>query len=151
MQQVLGDADQDDDTEVSMEKEVRDRLVRFMHRQKLTGVKLAVMLEMSRPTLQGKLNGSRSLDIDTICKILYTFPELSPAWLIKGEGEMFIKDNTASDRKSVAEDYIIGEASDSVKDKEIDILRLQLEEEKVRNSKYWQLIVALQNQQTKQE
>ena len=49
---------------------------------------LADQLNIKQSTLIGKLNGTRALDIDTLCMILTALPFLSAEWILLGKGEM---------------------------------------------------------------
>ena len=44
---------------------------------------------MSEATLKGKLNGTRTLDLNTIISIAIRLEDLSVEWLLRGEGDMF--------------------------------------------------------------
>ncbi|MBO4561181.1 MAG: hypothetical protein J5705_04340 [Bacteroidaceae bacterium] len=49
---------------------------------------LASMLNANEGTLANKLNGTRGIDIETVCAILELFPQLSADWLLLGNGSM---------------------------------------------------------------
>ncbi|MBR4404841.1 MAG: hypothetical protein IKT30_00480 [Bacteroidaceae bacterium] len=49
---------------------------------------LASMLNVNEGTLANKLNGTRGIDVETVCAILEQFPQLSADWLLLGRGSM---------------------------------------------------------------
>ena len=94
---------------------------------------LAEQLKMKQSTLIGKLNGTRSLDIDTLCKILTAFPFLSVEWVLLGKGEMENKNQPDPDDSLKCSDM---ELKEMYLDQSKEIHRLkkriaQLEQEKI--------------------
>ncbi|GAB7122220.1 transcriptional regulator [Bacteroides fragilis] len=70
------------------------------------------MLSMRETTLNGKLNGTRGLDLDTLKSIITHFEDLSAEWLLRGEGEMLREKREDSslrhiEQNSVTEDSFI--------------------------------------------
>lgn len=69
------------------EYDVIQRIRQFLKNKNMSVAQLSNLLDMSSSTLSGKLNGTRGLDIDTLCGILTRFPELSTEWLFRGNSE----------------------------------------------------------------
>ena len=68
---------------------VAQRLRLFLAKKDITCKKLSAMIFMSEATLKGKLNGTRTLDLNTIISIAIRLEDLSVEWLLRGEGDMF--------------------------------------------------------------
>lgn len=68
---------------------VAQRLRLFLAKKDITYKKLSAMIFMSEATLKGKLNGTRTLDLNTIISIAIRLEDLSVEWLLRGEGDMF--------------------------------------------------------------
>ena len=68
---------------------VAQRLRLFLAKKDITCKKLSAMIVMSEATLKGKLNGTRTLDLNTIISIAIRLEDLSVEWLLRGEGDMF--------------------------------------------------------------
>lgn len=68
---------------------VSQRLRLFLAKKDITYKKLSAMIFMSEATLKGKLNGTRTLDLNTIISIAIRLEDLSVEWLLRGEGDMF--------------------------------------------------------------
>jgi len=79
-----------------MEKDVTQRVNKFVRVSNLTIQMLAESINMNRNTLAGKLNGSRGMDIDTLEAIMKKFPLLSAEWLLRGI-EPMERNDTAPD------------------------------------------------------
>ena len=71
-----------------MEKLVIQRIRTALMSYSLTVSFLAEQLNIKPATLISKLNGTRSLDIDTLCMIFNALPFLSVEWILMGKGEM---------------------------------------------------------------
>ncbi len=71
-----------------MDNAVIHRVRIFLKQKKITNRDLSNMLSMRETTLNGKLNGTRGLDLDTLKSIITHFEDLSAEWLLRGEGEM---------------------------------------------------------------
>ena len=67
---------------------VAQRLRLFLAKKDITCKKLSAMIFMSEATLKGKLNGTRTLDLNTIISIAIRLEDLSVEWLLRGEGNM---------------------------------------------------------------
>lgn len=67
---------------------VAQRFRLFLAKKDITCKKLSAMIFMSEATLKGKLNGTRTLDLNTIISIAIRLEDLSVEWLLRGEGDM---------------------------------------------------------------
>ncbi len=71
-----------------MESDVSQRIRLYLKENRYTVRTLAGMLGANEGTLANKLNGTRGMDIETICALLELFPDLSADWLLLGRGPM---------------------------------------------------------------
>lgn len=95
-----------------MDNAVIHRVRVFLKQKKITNRDLSNMLSMRETTLNGKLNGTRGLDLDTLKSIITHFEDLSAEWLLRGEGEMLREKREDSslrhiEQNSVTEDSFI--------------------------------------------
>ena len=91
-----------------MEKDVTERLNKFIKAKRLTNRYIADKINMAEATLNNKLNGTRGLDLETLQKILAQFKDLSANWLLRGEGEM-LRDNILEDSTNLLKQTIAEE------------------------------------------
>ena len=63
----------------------------FMQYKGLNDNKITVQAKIAVGTLGKQRRSGKGLSYDSIVKILRTYPELNPAWLMLGEGEMLKK------------------------------------------------------------
>jgi plasmid maintenance system antidote protein VapI len=59
-----------------------------MEKDGLTSSRFADKIGVQRPALSHVLNGRNKVSLEMVTKILTAYPEISPDWLIQGEGEM---------------------------------------------------------------
>jgi len=79
---------------------MHDRIKRIIEEKRLQASSFADKIQVSRGTISHILNGRMIKGIrvyndpskDTIEKILVTFPDISPSWLLRGEEPMYIRD-----------------------------------------------------------
>lgn len=64
------------------------RINELMQRFRLTQTEMAAKLGMTQSNLSGTLSGRRPCGDGIIHKVIISFPELNPKWLLYGEGEM---------------------------------------------------------------
>jgi transcriptional regulator with XRE-family HTH domain len=87
-----------------------------MERDGLTSSRFADKIGVQRPALSHVLNGRNKVSLEMVTKILKAYPEVSPDWLIQGEGEM-LKEHaliTSEEGESRNEDIAIAAQSASV-------------------------------------
>lgn len=104
------------------------RLDQFMKFKGLNDNRITVQTNIAVGTLGKQRRSGKGLSYDSILKILSTYPELNPAWLIMGKGEMLIKeDSTSNNLDSIIE--IIGRQETAIKKQQekIDLLVVQLD------------------------
>jgi len=77
------------------EVEIKDRILKFLTRQKLSSSKFADIIGVQRSSISHILSGRNKPSLDFLQKILSNFPTLNSDWLIVGKGEMFIDLNQA--------------------------------------------------------
>lgn len=56
----------------------------------------AGIIGVKQVTLNQQISGSRSLSLDVVIAILNSFEEISAEWLLRGKGDMMLKDNCES-------------------------------------------------------
>lgn len=57
----------------------------------------AIKCGISQTTLDKQIKGLRSISIETAMSVLYAFPEISAEWLMRGNGEMLLKQEDNSE------------------------------------------------------
>ncbi|MCL1625733.1 helix-turn-helix transcriptional regulator [Bacteroides caecicola] len=75
-----------------MESVVIERLRLYLKNKGIKNREVASFIGISETTLNNKLNGTRSLDLDTLLNIIIHFEDLSVEWLLRGSGDMFKPD-----------------------------------------------------------
>ncbi len=69
-----------------------DRLLEFMECRDLNDNKITRLAGLSVGLIGRARRNKAGLHTDTIEKILHTFPELNPTWLMTGSGNMLLHD-----------------------------------------------------------
>ena len=67
---------------------VAQRLRLFLAKKDITCKKLSAMIFMSEATLKGKLNGTRTLALNTIISLAIRLEDLSVEWLLRGYSDI---------------------------------------------------------------
>jgi len=75
------------------EIDIKDRILKFLTRQKLSSSKFADIIGVQRSSVSHILSGRNKPSLDFLQKILSGFPELNSDWLILGKDEMFAQSN----------------------------------------------------------
>lgn len=75
------------------EIEIKDRILKFLTRQKLSSSKFADIIGVQRSSISHILSGRNKPSLDFLQKILSNFPGLNSDWLILGKGEMYVQSN----------------------------------------------------------
>lgn len=73
-----------------MEDTLFSRLDKFMQYKGLNDNKITVQTHIAVGTLGKQRRSGKGLSYESIVKILNTYPELNPSWLLLGKGEMLI-------------------------------------------------------------
>lgn len=73
-----------------------DRLQEILKYSNLSVRAFAIKCGISQTTLDKQIKGLRSISIETVMSVLYAFPEVSAEWLMRGNGEMLIKQDDNS-------------------------------------------------------
>ena len=68
-----------------------DRIILLKKHLGLSTRAFAIKCGMNQPTLDRMLNGVNALNLNCIVSILSTFPMLSAEWLLRGNGDMYLK------------------------------------------------------------
>ena len=74
-----------------MNEDFFDRLDKYMNIKNLNDNKITVQAGLPVGSLGKQRKGGRGLSVQSIAKILHTYPDINAEWLITGDGEM-IKD-----------------------------------------------------------
>jgi hypothetical protein len=88
-----------------------DRLLDFMLYKNLNDNKITKLANLSVGLIGRARRNKSGLHTDTIEKILHTFPELNPTWLLTGNGSMLL-----SKTNNVPKGNLITKQSDSLID-----------------------------------
>lgn len=66
----------------------------------------AIKCGLKQNTLSNQLNGNRELSLSTLMAIAKAFPEVSPDWLLYGDGEMLRNESKETERINAMLDTI---------------------------------------------
>lgn len=78
-----------------MEVTIYQRIMSILEDKQLSVNALSKMVNMSQTTLNTQLKGERTLSANVVAKVLDTFPEVSSEWVMRGEGSMYRKEESA--------------------------------------------------------
>lgn len=76
-----------------MEDTLFSRLDQFMQYKGLNDNRITVQTNIAVGTLGKQRRNGKGLSYDSIVKILSTYPELNPSWLIIGKGDMLLRED----------------------------------------------------------
>lgn len=87
-----------------------DRIKLFIEYKNISLRRFDESIEMSKGYMSRQIKTNASVGSDVLVKIIDTYPELNLNWLLKGTGEMIIKDNLVNDNENIYEtpDAFIG-------------------------------------------
>jgi transcriptional regulator with XRE-family HTH domain len=68
---------------------MKDRLTQLLEKKKISPAEFADMIGVQRSNVSHILNGRNNPGFSFIQKVLESFPDLNPRWLIMGEGDIF--------------------------------------------------------------
>lgn len=78
-----------------MEVTIYQRIMAILEDKQLSVNAFSKMVNMSQTTLNTQLKGERTLSANVVAKVLETFPEVSSEWVMRGEGSMYRKEESA--------------------------------------------------------
>lgn len=112
-----------------MEETLFSRLDRYMQYKGLNDNKITVQTKIAVGTLGKQRRSGKGLSYDSIVKILNTYPDLNPSWLLLGKGEMLTEyaENQASECAKLQEKIIMLENMLQKQHSKIDLLISQLD------------------------
>ena len=109
-----------------MESTLFTRLGLFMTHKGLNDNQITIQAKIAVGTLGKQRRSGKGLSYDSLVKILTTYPELNPTWLLLGTGEMLL-----SNSKDVSEEVLkrVKELENTLKnqDEKINLLIDQLD------------------------
>ena len=113
--------------------EIRERISDFIVSQNLSVRAFGNVCGIHQATLDKQLKGLRDVSLETVLKIIHTFPNVSAEWLLRGELPIYRSEISAqsSDRinKLIA---TIGEMQSIVEEKQHTVDALQAENDKLK-------------------
>lgn len=71
-----------------------ERIKQIINYTRLSERAFAESIGVKQNTLNQQIKGERSISLDTVCKILISYEDVSAEWLIRGEGEMLRSNDT---------------------------------------------------------
>lgn len=77
-----------------MESSIIQRINAFLRENSISVNALAKRINVAQPTLNPQLRGDRSLSSAIVEKILREYPEVSAEWIMRGNGSMYIADES---------------------------------------------------------
>jgi transcriptional regulator with XRE-family HTH domain len=107
---------------------VADRIKTLMDTKGFSAMSFADKLGIQRSGLSHLFSGRNRPSLDLILKILETFPEVSPRWLLQGTGEsgLLSGSNTITDVASISEKTVTavvpGKVTDVNTENEMDVI-----------------------------
>ncbi|MFO8086509.1 MAG: helix-turn-helix transcriptional regulator [Bacteroidales bacterium] len=118
-----------------------DRIRLLIETQNLTASQFADIIKVQRSGLSHILSGRNNASLDFVQKVLTKFPEVSPDWLINGEGPMFRKKQKQNEEVAEKQDEpslfssVSREEKKGIRESEPDSLTQSLAKEKEDSSK----------------
>jgi plasmid maintenance system antidote protein VapI len=79
---------------------MKDRIQKIIENYNLTSNSFAQEIEVNRSTISHILTGRNKPSIEVVQKILKRFNTISPDWLLLGNGNIEVSDNTAKASKN---------------------------------------------------
>ena len=78
-----------------MGRKIKDRVIQVFKYKNLNVNKASVILEMPQRTLNRQVNECGKISMELVYSILDAFPEVSPLWLLTGEGTLLREEEQA--------------------------------------------------------
>ncbi len=79
------------DVNTDKEEKVADRLLQFLNDKNISKSEFADSLGIGRSNITHIFTGRNNVSDKTLSKILSTYPDINPMWLVTGNGEMLIE------------------------------------------------------------
>ena len=76
-----------------MKNDIKKRVVQVLKYKKINVNRASKILGIPQRTLNRQVNEDGNVGIDLVNAILNNYTEISPAWLVLGEGDMLQKEN----------------------------------------------------------
>lgn len=74
-----------------------DRIKLLIETQNMTASQFADKIDVQRSSLSHIMSGRNKASLDFVSKVLKRFPEISPDWLINGQGALFRSQKTGNE------------------------------------------------------
>lgn len=111
-----------------MEDTLFSRLDKFMQYKGLNDNKITVQTHIAVGTLGKQRRSGKGLSYESIVKILNTYPELNPSWLLLGKGEMLVNaEHPHQEQQVINEKISTLETTIKKQHEKIDLLISQLD------------------------
>ena len=88
-----------------MKQTLKDRILNVFKAKKINVNRASKMLNIPQRTLNRQLNESGKIGMELVYSLLNTFSDISPAWLLLGQGEMFVETDGFAAIKGAAPYY----------------------------------------------
>ena len=90
-----------------MKNDVLQRVMDIIAYYSMTKSSFAAKINMEQTTVNNQLIGKRGISIDLILGTLYSFPDISAEWLLRGRGEMLNNENHATQSDAFNKEFIV--------------------------------------------
>lgn len=80
-----------------MENTVCQRIKDVLSERNISITSFAKSIEEVQTTVNRQLNGTSQLSINLVKAFLHQFPDISAEWLLRGKGEMYLKEASSAD------------------------------------------------------
>ncbi|MBL6448559.1 hypothetical protein JMN32_19770 [Fulvivirga sp. 29W222] len=84
-----------------------DRLAQFIDYLGLKPSSFEGIVGLSNGSISKPLKSKSSIGSDKFEKIFSEYPDLSPTWLLKGQGEMLLSNGPGDSQNQVAEEFVV--------------------------------------------
>ena len=88
-----------------MKQTLKDRILNVFKAKKINVNRASKMLNIPQRTLNRQVNESGKIGMELVYSLLNTFSDISPAWLLLGQGEMFVETDGFAAIKGAAPYY----------------------------------------------
>lgn len=102
---------------------MRNRIIQLQKQSGLTERQFALQCGLKQNTVWDQIKGKSKISADTITAILAFFPNVSAEWLLRGTGEMYLKEE--NNPEIIALNNVIADLTETLKNKNKTIALLQ--------------------------